>query len=50
MLRASASMMYENAQIAAVGGAGDDDGEDGVTQKLSLTASVSFTRKIYSRL
>lgn len=48
MLRASASMMYENAGMG--GGAGEDDGEEGVTQKLVLTASVTFMRKIYTRL
>lgn len=39
---------YESVGNAA--GGGDEDGEGGVTQKLSLSAVVSFTRKIYSRL
>lgn len=43
MLRASASMMYEN-----VGVGGEE--ADGVTQKLTLSSTVTFTRKIYSRL
>ncbi len=51
-LLASASVMYENAGPRGPSGpqgpAGDEG--DGVTQKLTLTAAVSFTRKIYSRL
>lgn len=45
-LRANATF-YESAGLANAGG---DDDEDGVTQKLVLTASVSFTKKIYNRL
>lgn len=47
---AATSMMYESVGNAAGGGAADDEGESGVTQKLVLSASVSFTRKIYTRL
>lgn len=52
MLRTASTMMYESVGNAAGGGAAgdDDDGEAGVTQKLVLSASVNFTRKIYTRL
>lgn len=49
-IRASGSMMYENAGLAAAGGFNDDEGDGGVTQKLTLQAQVIFTRKIYNRL
>lgn len=37
--------MYESFNNAA-----DDEESDGVTQKLTMTANVTFARKIYSRL
>lgn len=49
MLRTASTMMYESVGNAA-GGGDEDEGESGVTQKLVLSASVSFTRKIYTRL
>jgi hypothetical protein len=41
----TASAMYESFNSAA-----EDEESDGVTQKLTMTANVTFARKIYSRL
>jgi hypothetical protein len=46
------SQMYNSVSASSAGAFNDDDGDDegGITQKVSLSANLSFTKKIYARV